>query len=200
MFPLKAVRYLLVCVLCIAVASCTTQKTEGEETTLLSDSSIINGSVADDINSNQIQLLNKIIGSTDDGVIRGIDFGNPISKVRSNEIFEIFEDSTNHLGYTFETEQLETIDVLYYFSPQGGAVSKITVDIYLNSDTATRQLWESILKRFGIKYGAPQKESNKLVNWKNSNVNATIEEVSVGKDYGLKLVFTPSNNVALASK
>lgn len=197
---LTAVRYLLVCLLCMAMASCTTQKTEGEESPFLSDSLALNGSEADDINSNQVQLLNTIIGATDDGVIRGIDFGDPISKAKSNETFEMFEDSTNHVGFTFETEQLETIDVLYYFSTQSGAINKITVDIYLNSDTATRQLWETILKRFGNKYGPPQRESAKLVNWKNNKINTTIEEVSVGKDYGLKLVFLASNNVALASK
>lgn len=200
MFRFTAVRYLHVCLLCIAIASCTTQKTEEEETPYITDTVPLDNSAADDLNSNQIELLNTIIGATDVGVIRGIDFGDPVSKVQANESFEMFEDSTNHLGFTFETDQLETIDVLYYFSPKQETINKITVDIYLNSDTATRQLWASVIKRFNKKYGPPRDEDSKRVNWNNNSVKATMEEVSVGKDYGLKLVFEPATKLALAAK
>ncbi|MGC5198566.1 hypothetical protein, partial [Aphanothece microscopica] len=70
---------------------------------------------------------------------------------------------------------------------------------YLNSATATQQLWASITRRFSNKYGPPRNEKPKLINWENSAVKATMEEVSVGKDYGLKLVFEPATKLALAT-
>ena len=133
-------------------------------------------------------------------MIRGIGFGDPLSKVRATETFEMFEDSLRHLGYTFETDQLETIDVLYYFTPTGRQVNRMTVDVYLNSEEATRQLWNAAKRRFTEKYGSPVGELSRRVSWKKAPVEVTMEEVSEGKDYGLKMVFTPTDKTMLALK
>ena len=196
-----SLRFLLwVCLLGTLTSGCRTKTTTDEEATVPTDSAILHDPSSSAINSNQSELLNTIIGTSSEGIIRGIDFGDPVSKVKATESFEMFEDSARHVGFTFETDQLETIDVLYYFTPTGRTVNKITVDIYLNSETATRQLWNSAEKRFTEKYGTPLEAKPRLITWKKSPVNATMEEVSEGKDYGLKLVFQPTDKAMLATR
>ncbi len=182
------------------LASCSTNTTTDEEAAPPTDSVILNNPVNDELNSNQSALLNTILGDGDDGILRGITFGDPVGKVKATEQFEMFEDSLSHAGFTYETEQLETIDVLYYFSPKARQVDKITVDVYLNSETATRQLWNSAKRRFTDRYGKPTKEISRRIEWKKDPIKARLEEVSDGKDYGLKMVFEPTNKTALASK
>lgn len=192
--------WLWVCLLGVLMTACQTQTTTTDEATVPTDSAVLQDPASSTINSNQSELLNTILGTSGEGIIRGIAFGDPISKVKATESFEMFEDSLRHVGFTFETDQLETIDVLYYFTPTGRPVNKITVDIYLNSETATRQLWSSAEKRFTEKYGTPLEATPQRISWKKDAVEATMEEVSEGKDYGLKLVFAPTNKAMLASR
>lgn len=191
---------LWVCLLGILISGCRTKTTTDEEATAPTDSTVLHDPASSAINSNQSELLNTIVGTSTEGIIRGIAFGDPVSKVKATESFEMFEDSLRHVGFTFETDQLETIDVLYYFTPTGRIINKITVDIYLNSETATRQLWSSAEKRFTEKYGTPLEAKPRRISWKKSAVSATMEEVSEGKDYGLKLVFAPTDKAMLASR
>ena len=196
-----SLRYLLwVCLLGTMITGCRPKTTTDEEATNPTDSAVLHNPASSAINSNQSELLNTIVGTSGEGIIRGIDFGDPVSKVRATESFELFEDSLRHVGFTFETDQLETIDVLYYFTPMGRTVNKITVDIYLNSETATRQLWNSAEKRFTEKYGTPLEAKPRRISWKKDAVQATMEEVSEGKDFGLKLVFVPTDKAILASR
>lgn len=195
-----SLRYLLwVCLLGTLATACQTKNATDQEATVPTDSVALHDPASSTINSDQSALLNTILGTSRQGIIRGIAFGDPVSKVKATENFEMFEDSLRHVGYTFETEQLETIDVLYYFTPTGRTVNKITVDIYLNSETATRQLWSSAEKRFTEQYGTPLEAKPRRAIWQKDAVKVRIEEVSEGKDYGLKLVFEPTDNSMLAS-
>lgn len=196
-----ALRYFLgVCLLGALTTGCDTRNTTDQEATEPTDSAILHDPASSTINSNQSELLTTIVGTSDEGIIRGIAFGDPVSKVKATEKFEMFEDSLRHVGYTFETEQLETIDVLYYFTPTGRTINKISVDIYLNSETATRQLWSSAEKRFTEKYGTPLEAKPRRVTWQKDALKMRLEEVSEGKDFGLKLVFEPTDKSMLASK
>ncbi len=196
-----SLRYLLwVCLLGALMMGCRTENTTDEEATDSTDSAVLQDPASSAINSNQSELLNTILGTSGEGIIRGIAFGDPVSKVKATESFEMFEDSVRHVGFTFETGQLETIDVLYYFTPTGRMVNRITVDIYLNSETATRQLWKSAEKRFTEKYGTPLESKPRRISWKKDAVHTTMEEVSEGKDFGLKLVFAPTDKAMLASR
>lgn len=195
-----AFRYILgVCLLGVLATSCSTKNTTDEEATVLIDSAVLQDPASSNMNSDQSELLTTIVGTSDEGIIRGIAFGDPVSKVKATEKFEIFEDSLRHVGYTFQTEQLETIDVLYHFTATGRRINKISVDIYLNSDTATRQLWNSAEKRFTEKYGTPQEAKPRRITWQKNAVKMRLEDVSEGKDYGLKLVFEPTDKSMLAS-
>jgi len=190
--------FLLATQLGFALVSCQTKTSANEDSTPPTDSAATGKSASGDINSTASGLLKTIVGSTDEGVIRGIAFGDPVSKVRATETFEMFEDSLRHVGYTFETNQLETIDVLYYFTPEGRNVDKITVDVYLNSEQAARQLWQAAKKRFTGQYGAPLEDKTRHLSWKKAPARVTMDEVSEGKDYGLKMVFTPTDKTVLA--
>ena len=197
-YPTALRCFLLTALLGIALASCQTKTRTDEDATLPTDSPTTGKHANADINSAASALLNTILGTSEEGVIRGIAFGDPVGKLRAAEPFEMFEDSLRHVGYTFETDQLETIDVLYYFTPTGRMVNKITVDVYLNSDEATRQLWQVAKKRFTARYGTPLEDKPRHVSWKKAPVQLTMEEVSEGKDYGLKMVFTPTDKTMLA--
>ncbi len=196
---------LLITLMSGLLASCQTKTSTNEDPTLPTDSPIAGKSANRDINSAASVLLKTILGTSDEGIIRGIAFGDPVGKVRASEsrtaaTFEMFEDSLRHVGYTFETDQLETIDVLYYFTPTGRMVNKITVDVYLNSDEATQQLWKAAKKNFTDKYGTPLEDKPRHLSWKKAPVMVAMDEVSEGKDYGLKMVFTPTDKTMLASK
>ncbi|WP_373511241.1 hypothetical protein, partial [Persicitalea sp.] len=172
--------------------------TTDQDATLPTDSIATDDPANQNINSTASALLRTIVGTSDEGVIRGIFFGDPVGKVRAAETFEMFEDSLRHVGYTFETDQLETIDVLYYFAPTGRMVNKITVDVYLNSEETTQQLWQVAKKHFTKKYGTPREDKARRMSWEQAPVQVSVEEVSVGKDYGLKMIFTPTDKTMLA--
>lgn len=173
-----------------------------EKTEAAADSVTLHEPAPKDLNSDQSALLKTILGNAEqpaDGtILRGIAFGDPISKVKATETFEMFEETPDHLGYTSETAQLETIDVQYFLTPEK-KVNKITIDVYLNSPEATKQLWGASKKYFSETFSSP-KEETKKVTWNGKSVRINMEDVSEGKDYGLKFQFFPADKNALAAK
>jgi hypothetical protein len=195
---MKSLSILSALLLLLAVYSCGT-KTEEEKTTEKTDSVALKDPTQKELNGDQSALLQNALGTpSPEGIIRGISFGDPISKVKSTETFEMFEEAADHLGYTSETPQLETIDVQYFLTSDK-KVGKITVDVYLNSPEATKQLWNAGKNRFTQTYAAPKQEKN-ILTWDNKSVRVNMEDVSKGKDYGLKFEFFPSGKTELAAK
>jgi hypothetical protein len=196
----KLKNWIALSLIAISMVNCDTKTNEKTEAT--KDSVVMNTPAPSDLNSDQSALLQTIIGpaeSTSQGaVLRGVGFGDPISKVKASETFEMFEETPDHLGYTSETAQLETIDVQYFLTPEK-KVNKITVDVYLNSADATKQLWNASKKHFSDTYAAPKEESKKIT-WNNKSVRVSMEDVSEGKDYGLKFQFYPADKNVLAAK
>lgn len=182
-------------ILVFVLQDCQT-KTSDEKEGTVSDSSALAKPQPEELNSDQSALLDKVFGSSSDGTVRGISFGDPLSKVKATETFEMFEDVADHVGYTYETEKLETIDIQYFLTSDK-KVNKITIDVYLNSADATKQLWNAGKSYFTDSYDNPT-EKGKLVTWKKNGIIATMEDVSEGKDYGLKFQFTPEKNVLAA--
>jgi len=173
-----------------------------EKTEAATDSVVLHEPTPADLNSDQSTLLKTILGpaeqSSAGAVLRGIAFGDPIAKVKATETFEMFEETPDHLGYTSETAQLETIDVQYFLTSEK-KVNKITIDVYLNSPEATKQLWNASKRYFSEAYASPKEESKK-VSWNNKSVRVNMEDVSEGKDYGLKFQFFPADKNVLAAK
>ncbi|MCF2444304.1 hypothetical protein L0657_10080 [Dyadobacter sp. CY345] len=178
--------------LAVTLQNCNT-KTKDEEETPKQDSSSVVKAAPEELNSDQSALLQEVLGTSTDGVFRSISFGDPLSKVKATETYEMFEDAADHVGFTKETEKLETIDIQYFITSDK-KVNKIMVDVYLNSPDATKQLWNAAKGHFTELYETP-KEKDKTVSWFKNSVHVTMEDVSEGKDYGLKFQFTPDKNV-----
>ena len=178
-------------------AGCQTKTNDEPDTVLESDSAALANPTQKELNSDQSALLLEVLGSSSEGILRGVSFGDPISKVKASETYEMFEELPDHLGYTHETAQLEAIDVQYFLTKEN-TVNKITVDVYLNSEAATKQLWQTGQTHFTEKYGASQGDK-KLLTWNKNSVKVRMEDVSKGKDFGLKFEFTPTNKNALAA-
>lgn len=181
--------------LALTLENCKT-KTSQEKDAVVTDSAAVAPPAHEELNSDQSALLEKVLGESPAGTFRGIVFGDPLSKVKATETFEMFEDAADHVGYTLETEKLETIDVQYFLNADK-KVNKITVDVYLNSPDATRQLWNAGKEYLTKTYETP-KENGKTITWNKNSVHVSMEDVSEGKDYGLKFQFTPDKNVLAA--
>ena len=190
--------YMPAIMLLLTTYACST-KTEEEKETQITDSVALKDPEQKELNSDQSALLQTVLGTpSQESIIRGISFGDPVSKVKSVETFEMFEETADHLGYTSETPQLEAIDVQYFLTSDK-KVGKITVDVYLNSVEATKQLWNAGKNHFTQNYAAPKQEKN-ILTWNNKSVRVNMEDVSKGKDYGLKFEFFPSGKTELAAK
>jgi len=193
---------LAVALLLLTLNACNT-KTEEEKDETITDSVALTNPVQSELNSNQSTLLQTILGTAAENpgsIIRGISFGDPVSKVKATETFEMFEETADHLGYTIETPQLETIDVQYFLTAdKDKKVNKISVDVYLNSPEATKQLWDAGKAHFTKSYDAP-KEDKKILTFSKNAVRVNMEDVSKGKDYGLKFEFFPAGKPVLAAK
>lgn len=148
------------------------------------------------ISTNQSELLKMVI-SPQGGDFRGFKFGDPLSKIKAEEKFELFEDSTDHVGFTHETENFEAIDVLYYLDGNK-ALNSIRVDIYLNDANAVSNLADQFDTYLSGKYN-PEKKEAKSTTWRDKKgIFITLEDVSKQKDYGLKLSIGPQGSPALA--
>lgn len=146
------------------------------------------------VSTNPSELL-RLILSPQGGDFRGFKFGDPLSKIKSGETFELFEDSTNHVGFTYETENFEVIDILYYLD-KNQALNSIRVDVYLNDANAVRNLSEQFDTYLSGKY-TPDKKQGKTTTWRGQGgLVVTLEDVSKDKDYGLRLGMGPKGSKA----
>lgn len=186
---------LFLILLAVTFQNCKT-KTKDEQEATVTDTASLAKPAPEELNSDQSALLQEVLGGSTDGVFRSINFGDPLSKVKATETYEMFEDAADHVGFTKETEKLETIDIQYFITADK-KVNKIMVDVYLNSPDATKQLWNAAKGHFSGLYETP-KEKDKTVSWFKNSVHVTMEDVSEGKDYGLKFQFTPDKNVLAA--
>jgi len=148
------------------------------------------------VSTNQSELL-KLIISPQGGDFRGFKLGDPLSKIKANERFELFEDSTTHVGFTYETENFEAIDILYYLD-KNQALNSIRVDVYLNDAVAVGNLSEQFDTYLSGKY-TPEKRETKSSDWRGKGgLSVSLKDVSKGKDFGLRLSMGPKGSKALS--
>ena len=139
--------------------------------------------------SSNIQKLLRSIMGTGEGLLRGVKFGDPISDVKKKETVELFEEEETHIGYSFDTESLETVDILYEKDLKN-RVSGIELDIYMNTDTANDSLKNELSNHFTIRYGKPLDDTD-LLTWKiKPNGQVCIKVVKTKLDRGLEVRFT----------
>ncbi|MFC5412686.1 hypothetical protein ACFPMF_25395 [Larkinella bovis] len=127
--------------------------------------------------------LAKLMGPND-GLFRGVKLGDAVSDVKAKEEAEPFEEDADHLGYTIEYENLESVDI-QYFLDKNKKVSGIQVDIYLNNRKSVDEHTKELTDYFTRQYGQPAQQSWKIA----GKDRVTLTDVSKGKDFGLKLTF-----------
>ena len=138
------------------------------------------------------------LGLTRDSHWRGINLGDDFVTVKAKEKGEPFESDAQHVGYTVEYPNLESMDVLYY--QQGGKVSAIDVDLYLNNRPSVDTYVKELETYLTTRYGTPKPANGGTV-WNGpAGEQVTLNDVSKGKDFGLKLKIAPATGTTTASR
>jgi hypothetical protein len=131
------------------------------------------------------------LGLTADSDWRGINLGDAYSTVAKREKSEPFERDDEHVGYTLELKNLETVDILYY--QEDRKVSAIEVDLYVNTEQAVIDYRKDLIAYFTKRYGTGEADEE-MTTWSSSKGKlVTLKDVSKGKDYGLKIRILPSD-------
>jgi hypothetical protein len=148
--------------------------------------------ISDDewISSSTDSFINQILGGGEE-TIRGFNLGDPISEVISKENLEKFEEEGNLIGYTFETDYNEVVDVLY--SHENNLLSEVQIDIYLNSDSVSSELSKGLGFYFTQKYGKPNIVVDKPIWSINATQEVVIENIATKLDRGLQVNFRKTN-------
>ncbi|ARK10994.1 hypothetical protein A6C57_12020 [Fibrella sp. ES10-3-2-2] len=120
------------------------------------------------------------LGLTSNHDWRQVNLGDDFAAAKATETSAPFEQDAEHIGYSQEFDNLESVDHQYFQS--GNKVSSIQVDFYLNSAAAVKTYQQELTTYLTARYGAPVTGTS----WKNGSV--TLKDVSKGKDFGLKLV------------
>lgn len=142
--------------------------------------------------SNVQKLLHAIIGT--DGLLRGVQLGDAISDVKKKEKAELFEEEDTHIGYTFDTENLETVDILYEKDAQN-RVKGIELDIYMNTDTSNENLKNEMSNEFTTRFGKPLTNSEDLTWAIKPKGKVTIKVIKNKLDRGLEIKFSQDSKV-----
>jgi hypothetical protein len=141
------------------------------------------------VTTSNVQKMLRAIMGTGEGLLRGIQFGDAIADVKKKETAELFEEEETHVGYSFDTENLETVDILYEKNKQN-KVSGIELDIYMNSDASNDSLKNELSNQFTIRYGKPLTDTD-TPTWKiKPNGQVSIKVVKNKLDRGLEVRFT----------
>jgi hypothetical protein len=188
--------FLIVIIVTVSLLFSCGKSSEQTTETQKTQTDTINAITTPVISTNQSELLKMVI-TPQGGDFRGFKFGDPLSKIKAEEKFELFEDSTDHVGFTHETENFEAIDVLYYLDGNQ-ALNSIRVDIYLNDANAVRNLADQFDTYLSGKYNPEKKEAKSTVWRGRAGTFIVLEDVSKEKDYGLKLSIGPQGSPALA--
>lgn len=118
------------------------------------------------------------------GLIRGFSFGQNIDNIKKAETWEEFEQDASYIGYTFEAESLQSVDILYKHDAQN-LLSAIDVDIYVNSAEESAAVMNEVKSRLTQKYGQPTDNVWKL----KPSGQVKVASVSTNLDHGLTLEF-----------
>ncbi|WP_375447016.1 hypothetical protein [uncultured Fibrella sp.] len=122
------------------------------------------------------------IGLTTDHDWRRVSIGDDFYTAKATETTEAFEQDASHIGYTKEFDNLESIDYQYFQT--GGKLSKIQVDLYLNTAKSVNDYLVDLVLYLTVRYGTAT-TINGVATWQNGKVE--LKNVSKGKDFGLKL-------------
>jgi hypothetical protein len=124
----------------------------------------------------------KKIIKTEDGILRGVNFGDNLEEVIVKEDTIPLEDSTQYISFTvkLDEEEDEITDVLYFFD-KNRQIKGFRLDIYLNNTSAVDSLSQEFTTYFTDRYGKPVMQEQKAKAW-----NGLDQTKIVMKDVGIK--------------
>ncbi|QHT67815.1 hypothetical protein GXP67_14800 [Rhodocytophaga rosea] len=124
----------------------------------------------------------KKIIKTEDGILRGVNFGDNLEEVILKEDTIPLEDSTQYISFTvkLDEEEDEITDVLYFFD-ENKKIKGFRLDIYLNNKNAVDSLSQEFTTYFTDRYGSPVMQEQKAKAWNGLN-----QTKIVMKDVGIK--------------
>jgi hypothetical protein len=156
--------------------ACTERPSQETNTDTLS--TVIPEKPAFDAYSSKFQKIIK----TEDGILRGVNFGDNLEEVILKEDTIPLEDSTQYISFTVKLDEGEDeiTDVLYFFD-EHKKIKGFRLDIYLNNKKAVDSLSQEFTTYFTDRYGSPVMQENKAVAW-----NGLDETKIVMKDVGIK--------------
>jgi hypothetical protein len=132
-------------------------------------------------------LVQKITLSSK-GVIRNKVWGISIDSLQ--EKLELAENQpANGKSYTlyFDDSDLNFTDISYLGDDQQ-KLTEIDFDIFVETKSQVDDLKEKFTTYLQVKFGASKTEGNKIIWEKDKNTQVILQDVSTGKDPGIKLV------------
>lgn len=130
--------------------------------------------------------LQKII-KTDEGTLRGIDFGDDLEKVFMQEDTIPLEDSARFVSFTVDLGNEEITDVLYYYD-DSRKIRGFTLDMYLNNKSSVDSLSGDLTRYFTQKYGKPVIQEKKAIAWNGPNqTKIVMRDVGIKEAPGLQV-------------
>ncbi len=132
--------------------------------------------------------LQRIIKS-EEGVIRGIDFGDALEEVITKEDTMPLEDSTNYVSFTvaLDDKEDEITDVLYFFD-KNKRINGFRVDVYLDDKRSVDSLYREFNQYFTHRYGSPVSKEAKNIAWNTANnIKIIMKDVGIKESPGLQI-------------
>lgn len=104
--------------------------------------------------SSSVSKFSAKIFDKPEGVFRGFEFGQDLDEVIAKEKFKVFEKEKEYIGVSYTNSKMETIDILY-FRNIFNKLEKIQVDVFLNSEKESDELFDVIFYQIFEKHGFP---------------------------------------------
>jgi hypothetical protein len=189
----KTYAYFALLLLAFAQISCQDKKqtTESDATTPTDSTSQVNTL------ENYSQNFKAIL-KTDAGMVRGLSIGDEMNViVESAPLSESQPDNGKSYTEYFDDTDLNFADILYVNDSEN-KISAISVDIFIEKQTAVDSLMSEFKGYFDKKYGQG-KGISKMTVWKlaGGNNELMLQNVSTAKDPGLKIIFAKSGDKLL---
>lgn len=105
------------------------------------------------VDASVTKLANKIFDKSE-GVFRGFEFGHDLDEIIAKEKFKVFEREKDYVGVSYSNSKMETIDILY-FKNIFNKLEKIQVDVFLNTEQDSNQLFDYVFHQIFEKHGFP---------------------------------------------
>ncbi len=135
---------------------------------------------------------------TDAGMARGVKIGDNIDTINETTLpSETPAENGKSFTEYFDDTDLNFADILYVRSEQN-KVEAITIDVYIERQTAVDSLMTEFKSYFDTKYGKGT-STEKATTWQlaDGKNNLLLQNVSTEKDPGLKIIFANKENKIL---